>query len=224
MDKGQLKADLQGSEQVHIVIISLIYPPDLGGSATRARNIARGLQLKGNQVTVVAGFPHYPEGNVPQNLRRKALVKENDNGVRVIRTYVPPLASEGLINRLVIFASFMFSSLFALIYIRHVNGVFASNPQILAAFPAKIYGWLFSAPMILNVDDLWPESLSDLGMLKDGLLKRIAARFAMFAYRIADAIAPISPSYVEPISHEIRSSQIEIGCHSWWRRHRAFPC
>lgn len=149
---------------------------------------------------------------MPQTLRRKALVRENDAGITVIRTYVPPLASRGLINRLVIFACFMLSSLFALTYIRRVDGAFASNPQILAAFPAKVYGWLFSAPMILNVDDLWPESLSELGMLRGGLLKGVSGRFARFAYRIADAIAPISPSYVEPIvtKYEVPRPKLEV--------------
>ncbi len=197
---------------MHIVIFSLNYPPDLGGSATRAWNIARGLRLRGNEVTVVSGFPHYPEGNVPKNLRKRALVKENDDGITVIRAYVPPLASKGLLNRLVLFVCFMFTSLFALVYVRHVDGVFASNPQILAAFPAKICGWLFSAPMILNIDDLWPESLSDLGMLGDGLLKRISERIARFAYRVADAIAPISPSYVEHIvtKYGVPGSKVKV--------------
>jgi hypothetical protein len=197
---------------VRIVVLSLIYPPDLGGSATRARNIARGLQLRGNEVTIVAGFPHYPEGDVPKYLRKRALVKEDDHGITVIRTWVPPLASKGLLNRLVIFACFMVSSLFALVYVRRVSGVFASNPQILAVFPAKIYGWLFSAPVVLNVDDLWPESLSDLGMLGDGLLKRISTQVARSAYRTADAIAPISPAYVEPIvtKYGVPKSKVEV--------------
>lgn len=197
---------------MHIVVLSLIYPPDLGGSATRARNVARGLQLRGNQTTVVAGFPHYPEGEVPKNLRKRAFVKENDDGMTVIRTWVPPLASKGLLNRLVIFACFMISSLFALVHVRRVDGVFASNPQILAVFPAKVYGWLFSAPVVLNVDDMWPESLSDLGMLGDGLLKRVSTQVARSAYRIADAIAPISPAYVEPIvtKYGVPKSKVEV--------------
>ncbi len=163
-------------------------------------------------MTVVAGFPHYPSGNVPKNLRKRAFVKEKDDGIDVIRTWVPPLASEGLLNRLVIFACFMVSSLFALVYVRRVNGVFASNPQILAVFPAKVYGWLFSAPVILNVDDLWPESLSDLGMLGDGLLKRVSTQVARSAYRIADAIAPISPAYLEPIvtKYGVPKSKVEV--------------
>lgn len=195
---------------MRIVVLSLIYPPDLGGSATRARNVARGLQLRGNEVTVVAGFPHYPEGDVPKNLRKRAFVKEEDGGIDVIRTWVPPLASKGLLNRLVIFACFMISSLFALVHIRRVDGIFASNPQILAVFPAKVYGWLFSAPVVLNVDDLWPESLSDLGMLGDGLLMRGSTQIARSAYRIADAIAPISPSYVEPIVAKYRVPESKV--------------
>jgi hypothetical protein len=38
----------------------------MGGSATRAYNVAKGLVLNKMKVTVVAGFPHYPTENVPK--------------------------------------------------------------------------------------------------------------------------------------------------------------
>jgi colanic acid biosynthesis glycosyl transferase WcaI len=141
-----------------------------------------------------------------------AFAREDDGGITVIRTYVPPLASKGLLNRLILFTCFMFSSLFALVHVRRVDGVFASNPQILSAFPSRVYGWLFSAPMILNVDDLWPESLFDLGMLTDGLLGRLSAWVARIAYRASDAITPISPSYVEPIvmKYGVPESKVKV--------------
>jgi hypothetical protein len=51
---------------MHVIILSQIFPPDMGGSATRAYNITRGLILNNVKVTVVAGFPHYSSGNVPK--------------------------------------------------------------------------------------------------------------------------------------------------------------
>ncbi|MBS7618945.1 hypothetical protein KEJ25_10240, partial [Candidatus Bathyarchaeota archaeon] len=73
---------------IHILVISQIFPPDMGGSSTRAYNVAKGLLLNGTEVTVVAGFPHYPTGNVPKNLRKRALSIEHMDGFQVIRTFV----------------------------------------------------------------------------------------------------------------------------------------
>jgi len=45
---------------LRVLILAEYFPPDMGGGATRAYNVARGLVLNGCEVTVVAAFPHYP--------------------------------------------------------------------------------------------------------------------------------------------------------------------
>ena len=184
---------------MHILIISQIFPPDMGGSATRAYNLAKGLMANGVKVTLVAGVPHYPMGDIPKGYRWKAFVKENIEGFTVIRTFIPPLASIGFARRLFLFASFIVSSLFAILFVGRVDGVFASYPPILSFFPAYVYGLVFRCPFVLNVDDLWPESLYDLGMLKLKPFRSVAEFIAKVAYSAADAITPISPSYIETI-------------------------
>jgi hypothetical protein len=48
-------------------------PPGLGGSATRAFNMAKSLLLNGCKVTVVAAVPHYSHGKIPKGCRWKPL-------------------------------------------------------------------------------------------------------------------------------------------------------
>jgi len=184
---------------MHVLILSQIFPPDMGGSATRAYNIAKGLTINGVKVTVIAGFPHYPHGNVPKHLRKKALTIEYRDGIKIIRTYIPPLPAKGLANRMILFLSFIISSTFPIPLIRKINAVFASNPQILAIFPALIYKLIHRCPIILNVDDLWPEDPADLGLMKSKTMKKIGELIAKIAYTIANAITPISPGYTKVI-------------------------
>lgn len=184
---------------MHILIISQIFPPDMGGSATRAYNLAKGLRANGVDVTVLTGVPHYPMGDVPKGYRWKAFVRERIDGFAVIRTFVPPLISIGFARRLLLFASFIVSSLFPLLLVGRVDGVFASYPHILSFFPASVYGLFYECTVVLNVDDLWPESLYDLGMLKLKFLRSVAEFVDKVAYSAADAITPISPSYVKTI-------------------------
>jgi glycosyltransferase involved in cell wall biosynthesis len=184
---------------MHVLILSQIFPPDMGGSATRAYNVAKGLVLNNVKVTVIAGFPHYPTGNVPRHLRRRALSIDCMEGFKVIRTYVPPIAAKGLANRVILFASFIISSIFPIFLVRRVNVIFASNPQVLAIFPALIYKICHRCPIVLNVDDLWPEDPIDLGLIKSNIFKKIARMIAKIAYSMADAIVPISPGYVKVI-------------------------
>ena len=195
---------------MHILILSQIFPPDMGGGATRAYNIAKGLKINNVKVTVVAGFPHYPTGNVPKQLRKKALSIEYIEGFKVIRTYVPPVPAKGLANRMILFASFIISSTFPILLLRRVDVVFASNPQVLAIFPALIYKIFYRCPIVLNVDDLWPEDPIDLGLIKSNILKKVGKLIAKVAYSMADAITPISPGYTKVIEGKYRIPKSKI--------------
>jgi len=182
---------------MRVLVIAQYFPPDMGGGATRAYNVAKGLGLNGCEVTVVTAFPHYPSGNVPERYRWKSFVLEDVEGFRVVRTFVPPVASQGLVKRLALFLSFIASSLFAAPFVGKVDLVWAANPNVLSIFPALFYGFVKRKPVALNVDDLWPEDLHNFGMVDEDSLVFSVMRFvAKFAYSKARLITPISPGYV----------------------------
>jgi colanic acid biosynthesis glycosyl transferase WcaI len=185
---------------MRVLILAQYFPPDMGGGATRAYNVVKGLSLAGCDVTVVAAFPHYPTGNIPLKYRKKLLSIENDGDFSVVRTFVPPLASKGFVNRLLLFVSFVFSSLFVLPFLGKADVVWAANPNIISVFPSLMYKFVHGCPVIQNVDDLWPETLYDLGVSRKSLLARFGEFVARIAYRISSGITPISPAYVEVLS------------------------
>ena len=175
------------------------FPPDMGGGATRAYNVAKGLVLNGCRVTVVAAFPHYPTGDIPSRYRWKPLVVEFMDGFKVFRTFVPPLASKGIFRRMVLFASFVVSSLFVLPFVGEVDVVWAANPNIIGVFPSLVYAFVKRCPLVQNVDDLWPEVLYDLGMSSRSLFARLGEFLARVAYNVSCVVTPISPGYVKVI-------------------------
>ena len=196
---------------MHVLIIAQYFPPDMGGGATRAYNVAKGLVLNGCRVTVVSAFPHYPEGNIPKEYRWKPLKVEFKNGLKIIRTLVPPLPSKGLVYRFALIASFLISSLFALPIIGKVDIIWAANPNILSIIPAMIYGLIKRCPITLNVDDLWPEDMYSLNLIrKNSLVAKIAELLARMAYHKAKAITPISPGYLTVISGRYHVSPNKI--------------
>jgi len=184
------------AKPLRVLVIAQYYPPDMGGGATRAYNAVKGLLLNGARVTVVAAHPHYPHGNVPKEYRWKPIKVEWREGAKVIRTFVPPLPSVGLAYRLALFLSFAVSSLFALPAVGKADAVWAANPNIISFFPAMVYGLLLKAPVALNVDDLWPEDMYSLNLLKpNSFFAKAAEALARIAYHKAKVITPISPYY-----------------------------
>jgi len=182
-----------------ILILAQYFPPDMGGGATRAYNVAKGLVLNGCDVAVVAAFPHYPTGNIPSKYRWKPLVVEYMDGFKVFRTFILPLVSEGMFKRMLLFASYLASSLFALPFVGKVDVVWAANPNIIAVFPSLVYAVVKRCPLVQNIDDLWPEVLYDLGINRKSLFARLGEFLARIAYNVSSAITPISLGYVKVI-------------------------
>jgi len=193
---------------MNVLVIAQYFPPDLGGSATRAYNVAKGLTLNGCNVTVIAAFPHYPHGRIPAEYRWKPIKIEWMNGFRVIRTFMPPVRSVGFFRRLLLIGAFAFSALFALPFVGGVDVVWASS-----WVPGLVYGRVKRKPVVLNVDDLTLEDLVDLELIDKG---SFVLRVAEWGYRFflvkADAVTPISPGYTEFLSKKycVKPSRIHV--------------
>ncbi|MCX6653530.1 MAG: hypothetical protein NTY03_00255, partial [Candidatus Bathyarchaeota archaeon] len=113
-------------DRLSVVIFAQYYPPDLGGSATRVQNVAKGLVLNGCDVTVVAAFPHYPHGKIPDEYKWKPIVIEYEGSLRIIRTFMFPLKSEGLIKRLLLIWTFGVSAWFSFPFLGKSQIIWAS--------------------------------------------------------------------------------------------------
>ena len=185
---------------MHVLILAQYFPPDLGGSSTRAYNVARGLVLNGVDVTVVAAYPHYPHGAIPIEYKWKPYTVERSNGFKTIRTFMIPLESRGLLRRLATFVAFILSSLQGLLLVRGVDAVWVANPDIFGIIPGLIYKSIHGCPIIFNVDDLSVEDVENLNLMGARSLPfRLAKRVSSLLYRMMDAVTPISPGYFEGI-------------------------
>src|SRR6266516_2428176 len=112
-------------------VISQYFPPDTGGASTRASNLIDILVREHEQVTVVTAFPHYPKGRIPRKYRGKLVSVERFRGARVVRVWIPPIAHEGFVKRLVMYTIFALSSLAALPFCRGSKVTWALSPNYL---------------------------------------------------------------------------------------------
>jgi glycosyltransferase involved in cell wall biosynthesis len=181
---------------LNVLVLAQYFPPDIGGSATRVHNVAKGLTLNGCKVTVVAAFPHYPHGKIPTEYKWKPIKVEQMENFKVIRTFMPPIKSVGFFRRLVLVGAFAVSSLFALPFIGKVDAVWASS-----CCPGFIFSRVKRKPLALNVDDLTLEDLVDLELINEN--SRVL-KIGEWIYRLflvqADILTPISSGYFETLS------------------------
>jgi glycosyltransferase involved in cell wall biosynthesis len=178
-----------------VLVLAQYFAPDMGGASTRATNVVKGLLDNGCEVTIVAAFPHYPHGKVDSQYKRKAIITERFGIAKVFRVWIPSLAHNNALNRIVLHLCFIFSSLFALPFVNKVDVVWGANPNLFSFFPSYVYGLLKRVPIVRNVDDLWPEVFYELGYVKSKFARKLLHLLAWLSYAVPAAITPISRGY-----------------------------
>ena len=184
-----------------ILYVSQYFPPEMGAPAARAVELSRHWAAAGHQVTVLTGFPNHPTGKVPAAYRdkfRRLVVREQIDGVNVVRTWLLPFPNRRAHERILNYSSFCASAATTGLFLSRPDVVIASSPQLLVG----LSGWWLArwkrAPLVFEVRDLWPESLAAVGM-GDGnsLLHRSLARIAGFLYRRSDRVVVVTPAFEE---------------------------
>lgn len=147
-----------------------------------------------HDVTVIAGFPNYPEGIIPSGYRRRFTTDEELDGVHVKRCWVYATPKRGSIRRLANYFSFVASSFLRGLFLRKdFDVVVASCPPLFIG----ITGWLLArirrAKFVFDIRDIWPDVAVEAGEFgKDALITRLGSSLANFLYRRADQITPVT--------------------------------
>ena len=131
-------------------------------------DICASLVDKGLKVDVLTGKPNYPQGEVFSGYRTWGCVKEAYRGMTVNRIPLRPRGRGGL-GLILNYLLFVFSGLLVAPFLLRkkkfdVIFVYAPSP-ILQAIPAIFLGFLKGCPVVLWVQDLWPDSLSATGLV-----------------------------------------------------------
>lgn len=168
----------------------------------RINDLAKSLVIKGHMVEVVTGKPNYPTGKVFHGYRIWGCQQEVYEGVHINR--IPILARGDSSWSLALnYLSFVLSGLLlSPLMLRNkkfdVIFVYAPSP-ILQAIPAIFLGWLKHCSVVLSVQDLWPESLSATGYIKNRLVLNVVKKIVRFIYRHTNLLLVQSKAFVKPV-------------------------
>lgn len=182
----------------NLLIVSQYFWPE----SFRINDIAKTLLEKGVDVEVLTGKPNYPRGKIFSGYRAWGYQRETYQGININR--IPLLARGSSGWRLALnYLSFIASGLlFAPWLLRKkkfdVIFIYAPSP-ILQAIPAIFLGWLKGCPVVLWVQDLWPESLSATGHVKNRAVLKLVEQLVRFIYQHVDLLLVQSKAFEEPI-------------------------
>ena len=184
-----------------ILYVSQYFPPEMGAPAARASELACHWAQAGHEVSVLTGFPNHPTGVVPPEWRprlRRLACHENIGRVDVFRTWLWPLPNRKAHERMRNYASFCLSAALRGMAIPRPDVVIASSPQLLVGLSGWWIAFTRQIPFVFEVRDLWPESLTAVGVGdENSLLHHTLGKVAKFLYQRSDRIVVVTPAFKE---------------------------
>jgi colanic acid biosynthesis glycosyl transferase WcaI len=162
-----------------IAYINQDFPPEVGAGPARVLELSRVWRAAGAEVTVITGMPNrrlpnLPDGQVHPDYRGRWFMEEEVEGIRVLRSWLYASANRGFAHTLFNNATFMFTStLHAWVRTKGFDVVIGSSPPFLAHVTGENVRWRQRVPLVLEIRDLWPDYMVEMGVLKNSFAQRL---------------------------------------------------
>jgi colanic acid biosynthesis glycosyl transferase WcaI len=161
---------------------------------------ARELAARGHEVEVLTGFPNYPGGKVYPGYRIRLWVREQIDGINVLRVALYPSHSNSGFGRALNYISFALSAaVIGTALIRKPDVVYVYHPPITVGFAAAVIGFLRRTPFVFDIQDLWPDTVAASGMMSNPAALTVLGKLCEFIYRRARHITVLSPGFKEQL-------------------------
>jgi len=178
-----------------LVITQYFYPEN-----HRTNDVCFEWAKRGNKVSVVTAIPNYPQGKFYKGYGFFKKTRERYNGVQILRLPIIPRGNNALTLSLNYF-SFVLSGYFWSFFTKtdaDVVFVFAGSP-IIQAFLGIWYAQKKRVPVLLYVQDLWPETVEALSGIKNKFVIKALGKIVDYIYAKCDIILVSSRGYIDPI-------------------------
>lgn len=203
---------------MHILFLTDNFPPESNAPASRTFEHCREWVRAGRKVTIITCAPNFPQGRVFSGYRNRLWQQESMEGIRVIRVWSYITANEGFAKRTLDYMSFMITATLAALFVRRVDLVIGTSPQIFTTCAAYVVGLLKHTPLIFELRDLWPESIRAVGAMKNPQWLDRLERLELFLYRKAAAIVSVTHSFkrnlvsrgIDPVKIHVVTNGVDL--------------
>jgi len=177
-----------------ILFLTDNFPPESNAPATRTYEHCVEWVARGAEVTVITCAPNFPQGKVFAGFKNKWYQEEMMDGIKVIRvwTYITP--NRGMFKRILDYLSFCIAGFFASLFIK-TDLIIATTPQLFTAVAGYLASVFKRKPWIMEVRDLWPESIKAVGAMEQSRILKMLDRLVLFLYRKADKIIVVTDAF-----------------------------
>jgi glycosyltransferase involved in cell wall biosynthesis len=180
---------------MRILFLAHYFPPEVNAPATRTFEHCRQWVRDGHQVTVVTCAPNHPRGVVYEGYKNRLFFREEKEGINIIRIWTYVTANEGFIKRTLNYISFMMMAILLAFRFPKTDVVISTSPQFFNGLAGYFISRMKQAPWLLEIRDLWPESIVAVGAIKNQSIIRVLEWLELFAYHKCNHIVPVTDAF-----------------------------
>lgn len=177
-----------------ILFLSDNFPPEVNAPANRTYEHCKEWVKQGEEVTVITCVPNFPKGKVFNGYKNKLYQTEWIDGIKVIRVWSFISANKGKVKRILDYVSYGVMSFFAGLFCK-TDVIIATSPQIFTALSGRWLSLIKRKPWIMEVRDIWPESIVAVGAMKKSIVIRLFEWLEKRLYKSADKVVVVTDSF-----------------------------
>lgn len=168
-------------DRPRLIFLTQFYDPE---PAYKGQAFVKAIQKFGYDVEVVTGFPNYPGGKVYNGFRIRPLQRSIESNIETTRLALYPSHSGSRFGRIANYLSFFISALLYLCWAaRRANLVYVYNPPLTVGLAAAASRIVHRCPVVVDIHDLWPDTLPATGMVSNPWILRRIGQAANWMYR-----------------------------------------
>ena len=169
-----------------LIVTECFYPEEF-----KINDLALSWSNKGYKVDILTLVPTYPFGKIYKGYKNKIFNKEVYKDMNIFRIRAVTGYQHSLIKKMLKYINFMiFGSIKAAFIGKSYDYVFGFNMASLTdMLPAVIIRKLYKKPLMLWVQDIWPDSVYAYGFKETKILSFFLNKLVKFVYQNITAIA-----------------------------------
>jgi len=194
---------------VRILLLTQWFDPE---PTFKGLTFAKALVDRGHEVEVLTGFPNYPGGRLYPGYHVRLRQRESRAGIRITRVALYPSHDHSALRRAANYISFaVAAATLGPLSVLRPEVIYVYHPPATVVLPAILLKTIRRVPFVLDVNDLWPDTLAATGMVTHQTLLRGVGAFCRLGYRSAAQIVVVSPGFKQAlVDRGVPAEKIEV--------------